>query len=266
MVQAALLDLELTLEMEKVRNMEKLNENVPRASAGVKMDYYRKLAIITGVLFIIYTGLDFLSFLFTGSLTAPNYLVSVSENAGLVGTGALLLLIGGACASGIAISLYPVLKKFNAGLALGAVGFRISEGVLRFVAVCAYLLLITLSQQFVKAGAPDSSYFQTLGVLLYAGNRWVGNIASLLAFSIGSLLYNIIFYRTKLVPRWISIWGLVASILCMVSTVLPLVGLIAPFSTEQILIAIPMFPQEIVLAVWLIVKGFNPSVLASKSP
>ncbi len=186
--------------------MEKLNESVPHASAGVKMDYYRKLAIIAGVLWIIYTGLDVLSFLFLGPVTAPNYLVSVSENAGLVGTGALLLLIGGVCASGIAISLYPVLKKFNAGLALGAVGFRVSEGVLRFVAVCAYLLLITLSQQFVQAGAPDSSYFQTLGALLYAGNRWV-NLVSLLAFSIGALLHYIIFYRTKLVPRWISVLG-----------------------------------------------------------
>jgi len=257
--------LELTLEFEKVRNMEKLNENVPPASAGVKMDYYRKNAIITGVLFIIYTGLDILSSLFLGPVTAPNYLVSVSENAGLVGTGALLLLIGGACASGIVISLYPVLKKFNAGLALGAVGFRITEGVLRFVAECFYLLLITLSQQFVKAGAPDSSYFQTLGILLYAGNRWLNNVG-LLAFSIGALLYYIIFYRTKLVPRWISVWGLVAAILGILSCVLVLVGLIAPFSTEQVLLAIPMFPQEIVLAVWLIVKGFNPSVLASESP
>jgi len=265
MVQAALLDLELTYELEKVRKMEKLNESVPRASAGVKMDYYRKLAIIAGVLWIIYTGLDVLSFLFLGPLTAPNYLVSVSENRGLVGTGALLLLIGGACASGIAISLYPVLKKFNAGLALGAVGFRVSEGVLRFVAVCAFLLIITLSQQFVKAGAPDSSYFQILGTLLYAGNRWLNN-ASLLAFNIGALLHYIIFYRTKLVPRWISVWGLVAAILGILSCVLVTVGLIAPFSTEQVLLAVSMFPQEIVLAVWLIVKGFNPSVIASESP
>jgi len=230
------------------------------------MDYFRKLAIIVGVLWIIYTSVDILSFLFTGSITSTNYLVSVSENAGLVGTGALLLFIGGACAAGIAISLYPVLKKFNAGLALGAVGFRISEGVLRFVAVCGYLLLITLSQQFVKAGAPDSSYFQTLGVLVYAGNRWVGNVASLLAFSIGALLYYIIFYRTKLVPRWISAWGLVAAILGMLSCVLVLVGLIAPFGTEQVVIAIPMLPQELVLAAWLIAKGFNPAVIASKSP
>jgi hypothetical protein len=128
------------------------------------------------------------------------------------------------------------------------------------------LLLITLSQQFVKAGAPDSSYFQTLGVLVYAGYRWVGNVGSLLAFSIGALLYYIIFYRTRLVPRWISVWGLVAAILGMLSCVLATVGLITPFGTEQILIAIPMLPQEMVLAAWLIVKGFNPAVIASKSP
>jgi hypothetical protein len=229
------------------------------------MDYYRKLAIIAAVLWIIYTGLDILSFLFLGPVTSTNYLVSISENRGLVGTGALLLLIGGVCGSGIAISLYPVLKKFNAGLALGAVGFRISEGVLRFVSVCGYLLLITLSQQFVQAGAPDSSYFQTLGALVYAGNRW-GNLVSLLAFSIGALLYYIIFYRTKLVPRWLSGWGLVAAILGMLSCVLVLIGVIAPFGTEQVVIAIPMLPQEIVLAAWLIVKGFNPAVIASKSP
>ena len=228
------------------------------------MDYYRKIAITVGVLFIIFTGGDILSFLFLGSVTATDYLVSVSANAGMVGTGALILLIGGVCGVGIAVSLYPVLKKFNAGLALGAVGFRISEGVLRFVAVGGYLLLITLSQQFVQAGAPDSSYFQTLGALVYAGNR-LGNLLSLLAFSIGALLYYIIFYRTKLVPRWLSGWGLVAAILSMTSAALVTVGLIAPMGTEQVVMNLPLLPQEMVLAAWLIAKGFNPAVIASKS-
>ena len=231
----------------------------------VKMNYFRKLAIIAGVLFIIYDIVDFSSFLFLGSVSAPNYLVSVSANSGLVGTGVLLLIIGGFCGGGIAISLYPVLKKFNAGLALGAVGCRISEGVLRFVALGGYLLLITLSQQFVNAGAPDSSYFQTLGVLAKAGHDWV-NAVSLLAFSIGALLCYIIFYRTKLVPRWISGWGLVAAILSMASVALVTVGLIAPFSTTQIILNLPILPQELVFAAWLIAKGFNPSVIASKSP
>jgi hypothetical protein len=199
-------------------------------------------------------------------MNATNYLVDVSTNANQVATGALLLFIGGAAATGVAISLYPVLRKYNGGLALGAVGFRTFEGVLRFVAVCGLLLLITLSQQFVKAGAPDSSYFQTLGVLLVAGYRWVANVGALLAFSIGCLLYYIIFYRTKLVPRWLSGWGLVAGILTMLSCLLTMFGLMAPFSTEQIVLNLPILPQEMVLAVWLIVKGFNPSVIASKSP
>ncbi len=230
------------------------------------MNYFRKLAISAGILFILYTSVDLLGFLFMGPLTATNYLVSVSENAGLVGTGAFLSLIGGACASGIAISLYPVLKKFNPVLALGAVGFRISEGVLRFISVSVLLSIITLSQLYVKAGAPDSSYYQTLGALLSAVRLWVGSgVGQLLAFSIGCTLYYIIFYQTRLVPRWITVWGLVFGILGIVSTALVSTGLIAPFSTEHIVMVIPMLPQEIVLAVWLIVKGFNPSAIASLS-
>jgi hypothetical protein len=199
-------------------------------------------------------------------MNAANYLVSVSANANMVTTAALLLFIGGAAALGIGISLYPVLKKFKEGLALGAVGFRIAEGMLDFVAVIGLLVLITLSQQFVNAGAPDSSYFQTLGALVDGGYHWTSNIVKLMAFSIGAMLYYIIFYRTKLIPRWLSGWGLVAAILTMLSALLVMYGLIAPFGTEQLILNLPMLPQEMVLAVWLIVKGFNPSVIASKSP
>ena len=230
------------------------------------MDSYRNNAISAGVLFIIADAVGFLSLLFMGPVNATDYLVSVSTNANLVTTAALLLFIGGAAAIGIGISLYPVLKKFKGGLALGAVGFRTVEGVLDIVGFIGLLLLITLSQQFVNAGAPDSSYFRTLGVLTVSGYHLVENVAKLLAFSIGCLLYYIIFYRTKLVPRWLSGWGLVAGILTMVSCLLTMFGLIAPFSTEQIVLNLPILPQELVLAVWLIVKGFNPSVIASKSP
>ena len=84
-------------------------------------------------------------------------------------------------------------------------------------------------------------------------------------FPLDVRLYYIIFYRTKLVPRWISVWGLVFGILGIVSCALVSIGLIAPFGTEQVVMIIPMLPQEIVLAVWLIVKGFNPSAIASLS-
>ena len=225
----------------------------------------RRLAITAGVLFIIADLVGFLSLPFLAPVNATDYLVSVSANGGLVATAALLLFIGGAAAIGIAISLYPVLKKYSEGLALGSVGFRTVEGVLDVIAVTSLLLLITLSQQFVKAGAPDSSYFQTSGVLLVSGFHLVTTAAKLLAFSIGALLYYIIFFQTRLVPRWLSGWGLVAIIFTMASSLLVMYGLIGPFSTEQLVLNLPILPQELVLAVWLIFKGFNPSAIASGS-
>jgi len=154
---------------------------------------YRNNAISAGVLFIIADLVAFVGFPFLAPMNNTNYLVSVSTNGGLVATGALLVFMGGAAAIGIAISLYPVLRKYNEGLALGAVGFRIVEGLFYFVGVTCLLLLITLSQQFVNAGAPVASYFQTLGVLVVSGYRWAINVVALLAFSIGCFLYYIIF-------------------------------------------------------------------------
>ena len=86
------------------------------------------------------------------------------------------MFIAAAASAGIAISLYPILRKYNEGLALGSVGFRIIEGMLGIVGVICLLLLTTLSQEFVKAGAPNSSYFQTSGVLIVAVRDWVGNV------------------------------------------------------------------------------------------
>jgi len=230
------------------------------------LNYERKLAITAGVLFIVADLVGFLSLPFLAPVNAADYLVSVSTNEGLVATAALLLFIGGAAAIGIAVSLYPVLRKYSGGLALGAVGFRTVEGVLDVIAVTSLLLLITLSQQFVEAGAPDSSYFQTAGVLVVSAYHWISNVAKLLAFSIGALLYYIIFYRTRLVPRWLSGWGIIAVIFTAASSLLVMYDLIAPFSAGQIILNLLILPQELVLAVWLIVKGFNPSVIASKSP
>jgi len=230
------------------------------------MNTERKYAISAGILFIIADLVGFLTFPFIAPVNAANYLVSISTNNSLVATAAVLLFIGGVAAIGIAISLYPVLRKHNEGLAHGSVGFRTVEVVFEFISVLGLLILITLSQQFVSAGAPDSPYFQTLGGLSVSGFHWAANVVKLMVFSIGCLLYYIIFYRTKLIPRWLSGWGIAAAIMTMLSAVLVMYGLIAPFSTAQVILNLPILPQELVLAVWLIVKGFNPSAVASKSP
>ena len=103
--------------------MEKLNGNVPRASAGVKMDNYRKNAIITGVLFIIATVTNMLGNLsIQPLLVATDYLVQISANENLILIALLLVLISAFASASIAIWLYPTLKKHNEALALGSVG------------------------------------------------------------------------------------------------------------------------------------------------
>jgi len=221
-----------------------------------------KTARIAGILFIIATAASILSLPFLQPINTSNYLVDVSANGNLVTAGALLSFIAAAASASIAISMYPILRRYNEGLALGAVGFRLIEGVFYVVSVVGLLSLLTLSQEFVKAGAPDPSYFQTLGALTLAGYHWAGNVASLLAFSLGALMYYVIFYQTRLVPRWLSGWGLVAISLTMASGVLAMFSLIGPLSTFQVALNLPIAVQEMVLAVWLIVKGFNLSAMA----
>jgi Domain of unknown function (DUF4386) len=226
----------------------------------------RKNAAIVGGLFIIGTVSGLLSAAIGKPiLDAPDYLLKVSSNEGQIIIVTLLLFIMGVVCAGIGLALYPILKKYNEGLAIGSAGFRVIEGVLDIVAAASLIALLALSQEFVKAGAPDSSYFQTAGVLINAGTDWLNNVAVLLTWCIGALLYYSVFYQFRLVPRWLSGWGLVGIILTIIGSLLVMFHLIPPFGTIQVVLNLPILPQEMVFAVWLIAKGIHPSAAASVS-
>jgi hypothetical protein len=228
------------------------------------MNNFRKSATIVGVLFLIGT-LAGLLMVFTGPvLSASSVLSSVSANENQVRIGSLLGLIMAFACTGIAIWLYPVLKKHNEALALGAVGFRTIENVLGIVSAICLLSLVPLSQEYVKAGAPVASYFQTLGTSILGVRDSISNI-HLIPFCIGALMYYYVFYQSKLIPRWLSGWGLLAIIMNLASALLVMFDLIGHFSTVQVILSVPIGVQEMVLAVWLIVKGFNPAAVASLS-
>ena len=132
------------------------------------------------------------------------------------------------------------------------------------VSALGKLSLLTLSLDFVKAGTPDASYFQTLGTLLLKGKDTIETISQII-FPLGALIFYCLLYQSKLIPRWISGWGLIAAILWLATTLLDLFGAIGAWSTVQVVLALPIGLQEMVMAVWLIVKGFNPSAIASLS-
>jgi hypothetical protein len=230
------------------------------------MDTKRRIAVVAGVLFIIATVADVISrvALVQPILSAPVDLTKISAHENQVLLGALLLLIGAAAATGIAIALFPVLRKHDEGLALGAVAFRLIEGALYIGIVVCVLLLVTLSKESANAGAAGSSAYEVPAALLMAARDSLGEVA-VLVFGLGALMYYWVFYKSRLVPRWLSAWGLVATVSVVVSGLLVILRLTEPMSTTQVVLALPIAVQEMVMAVWLIARGFNPSALAAES-
>jgi hypothetical protein len=226
----------------------------------------RKTAAVVGVLFILGTVPALLSLpLAVNTVNAQDHLTAIYTNEGqMIIFTAIKFIMGVACA-GIGLALYPILKKYNEGLAFGAAGFRVIEGVLDVVGALLYVALLALSQEFVRAGAPASSYFQTADVVINAGIGWFRDAAMLLTFGIGALMYYVVFYQFRLIPRWLTVWGLVGIILTIISALLVMFHLLPPFGTIQVILNLPILPQELVLAFWLIVKGFNPSAVGSLS-
>jgi len=214
----------------------------------------RKTAIIVGVLYIVGTIAGILSLVFTGSiLSDPNYLIRVSENQNQILLGVLLVLAMGFSLAMMSVVLFPILKKQNEALAFGAVVFRgMLEAVLYIAVAISWLLLLTISQEYVKAGVPDASHFQTVGALLLKATDRIGSILDIV-FSLGALMIYCLFYQSKLIPRWLSVWGIIGAILYLAS------GLFSMFSVDFGILEAPLALQEMVMAVWLIVKGFNLS-------
>lgn len=232
------------------------------------MNSDKKIARTTGILFIIATAAALLGSGLTGSIVgAPDYLVQIAANKNLVVLGAILKFVAAAGSAGIAISLYPVLRKYNEGLAIGSVGFRLIEGVLYIVGALGLLSLLSLSQEYAGAGPQTVPTFQVLSSLILAVNVWAGFVLGVIAFCLGAAMYYYVMYQSRLIPRWLSLWGLVALAMLLSMALLIAFGeRISEPSGMQVLLVLPILVQEMVLAVWLIVKGFNPSAVASWSP
>ena len=225
----------------------------------------RKTAIIVGVLFILGFAGAFGPIFTKPILDDPNYLAKIADNKNLVMVGALAQLIMALACTGIAIGLYPILKKHNESLALGAVCFRIIENVFQIVAALALLSLLTISQASVKAGVLAAPAFQAAGASLHAVHFWSALVLAHFGFCIGALMYYYVFFRSNLIPRWLSGWGIAAITLHLIGALITMFTQTDPFSTSTSLLSIPVGLNELVLAGWLIVKGFNPSAIASLS-
>jgi Domain of unknown function (DUF4386) len=229
------------------------------------MKPFRKTAIIVGVLYILGTVMGVLSVLVTQSiLTAPDYLAQIAANENRMVTGALFVLTMGLALAMVPVLLFPILRKQNEVLAAGYLIFRGAlETVTDIALVTCWLFLILISREFVASGAPAASALQSMGKVFLKGNDSISNVM-VIVFSLDALMLYYMLYRSRLVPSWISVWGFIAILMHFSTAFMGFYGLIdSNFSTIQSLINLPILLQEMVMAVWLILKGFNPSALAA---
>ncbi len=226
------------------------------------MDKNRKTAITVGVLFIIGTVAGILSAGFTSPvLDAPDYLTKISTNQNQIILGVLFVLMMGFALAMVPVVMFPIFKKHNEALALGYVVFRGGLETVTYIATAvSWLLLIVLGREYVQAGAPATSFFQAAGTLL----RRADDLPYLVfAFPLGALMFYSVLYQSKLIPRWISVWGFIAVILSLAAGLLQMFGLSSSSSSLDTMLNVPLFFQEMVMAVWLIAKGFNSPAIAS---
>ena len=220
----------------------------------------RNTTIVVGVLYTIGTVAGILSLVLTGPiLESPDYLLQVSMNPNQIVLGALCVLIMGLALAMVPVMMFPILKSYNGALAVGYVVFRGAlEAGMYLAFVIGWLSLPLISQEFIKASATQASFFQSLGDLVLEAHAQISHVLAIV-FILGALMFYYVLYQSKLVPRWLSGWGLLAAIPYFVSGVLGLFSLPGPMSTIPMVLVLPMAVQEMVLAVWLIVKGFNSS-------
>jgi hypothetical protein len=223
-------------------------------------------AVIVGVLFIIGTLTGTIAAIISKPiLDAPDYLTNISANQTQIILGAFLVFLMGVACAGIGLALYPIMKIYSTGLAIGVIGFRLAEGIFEILAGAITIGLLTLSQEFVQTSASGATYFQTIGAILKAGDVWLSNGVCLLCWCITAFMYYSLFYQYRLVPHWLSVWGLVGIVLVTIGSGLVMLHVVPGFGTVQMLLNLPIFPQEMVLAVWLILKGINSSAVAPRS-
>ncbi len=217
------------------------------------MSSTNRITKIVGILFITATATSSLSIWITEPIFgATNLLEAFSDKSSQITIAALLMLVDAISVAFIAILLFPILKQKNEGLALGYVGMRIMEGLLFAAHVAAFLAVLSISKDYSVSSVQDVNNFQTIGHSLLMLAESTFDIGLGIVFTISALILNYMLFRFTLVPRWLSAWGLLGALVTMTIVLLKYFD-IKVIEALDFIIGI----QEMVFAIWLIIKGLK---------
>ena len=211
------------------------------------MIQFRNNARLAGILFLLAIVSSIAGGgLLDSLLTRAELFSEIAAHKSLLAWSVALEYVNGIAVIGIAALLYPILRQHNEALAVGYVGFRIVEAVFYLAGATIPLVILTLNSNGLAVEAESFAPFLAVRSLMM-------EFAVPVFLSLGALLLYFSFYQTRILPRFLSIWGLIAAILMVIANIWTW-GIVT-----QIVLVLPMLLNEIVLGIWLIAKGFAPS-------
>lgn len=215
----------------------------------------KQVSRIAGVLIILGIIIGILSIV--PSVESKGFLEEVYPNKNKVLIGAIFQFFLIPIYIGFALSLYQRLKKYSKTLTIGFIGFRFMAAAFQVIGIILLPLFVLLSQEHLNSNSSDITIYESAGDLLRLSRDLTNHLGVILTTGLGNLLFYLILYRAKLIPKWLSFWGFLGNIVIMVASFLIMFQLIEVISTEYGLMSIPLVVQEIVLAIWLLTKGLT---------
>jgi hypothetical protein len=224
------------------------------------MNTYRTTARVVGFIYIVgfIVGIGGNGLIQT-IISSPDHLSKVTASSIMLAIGALLWLLAVVGDAAHGILMFPILKQYSERMAIGYLAFRIIDAVFIAIMVLFLLLQIPLASEYIKAVGPNSLYLQALSNVSVQASLYAYYIGMSI-LGIAGFMLNYVFYKTKLIPRWISVWGLVGYAIIFVGMLSEFMG-----SGQGLSSSIPPGLWEMFVGVWLIVKGFNSSKFVHSS-
>ena len=218
------------------------------------MNSTRKTALVAGIFYLI-TFVSIPTLGLYSSVKSKDFIISSGADTGAL-WGCFLEVIVALAGIGTAVTLFPVVKRQNEGMALGFVATRTLEAAMIFAGVASLLSLVALH----KAGASgaDATSLTTVGQMLVAFYNKVFLVGQSLMPVANALLLGTLMYRSGLVPRVSPVIGLIGVPLQLTAVILTMFGVIDRSSTATGILVIPDFIWELSLGIYLVVKGFKP--------
>ncbi|MGW5190737.1 DUF4386 domain-containing protein [Kribbella sp. NPDC004138] len=228
------------------------------------MREHKAAATTAGILFIVGTAAGILSKAVTSFPVhnADDPLAYAADHSGTVATGALLVLVMGLSLALVAVVLFPVLRREDEVLATGYLIIRGAVETTTYVIVAiAWLVLVPLAETMSAGPGTASPSGVRLGTLVIDSDG--ASVIMSLVFCLGAALFYVLLFRSRIVPRWITVWGLLGIPFYVAAYLLAMYGVVGINSSEVNVLCLPLAVQEMVLAVWMIARGFRPAAVSN---